>query len=216
MYMDAQVGIVMEAFRASHAANDTIVVFLGDHGYHLGNHGLYCKHSNFEQATKSPFLISPAMQDVHAPRNVRAYAPVELLDLMPTLKDMAGIGHVDLSKFRVMQGQSLVPVLADPENGFVKPAAYSQYWRKLGSTRMEGYTLRTTRYRFTKWTGKLPFTELYDYLTDPGETISLHGNKTLVKMLTDQYSKRSMKESTAPFDFAERQAMAGAVILLTP
>ena len=209
LYMDTQMGIILEALESSSSKYDTIVVFLGDHGFHLGDKGLYCKHTNYEQGTKVPFIIRPPLRDSALyPLGKRSYAPVELLDLIPTLADMTQL-NFNMSGYQPFQGTTLVPILNDPENAHVKQAAQSQYFRGVGSKRIWGYTVRTTRYRYTQW-GKV-FEELYDYLTDEWEMISLQKNKTLKNLMLNQAfhgGEFNLGLGKVPFDFNQRTNMA--------
>ncbi len=167
-YTDAQIGKVLDELEKQGVAENTIVVLWGDHGWHLGDHSLWCKHSNFEQATRSPLIFSaPGME-----KGLKNSSPAEFVDIYPTLCDLAGIDiPADLD------GTSLKPVLAGKEVK-VKDFAISQYPR---GNRM-GYSLRSDRYRYTAWfqfdyrsdekpsKENLIAEELYDYTTDPDET----------------------------------------------
>jgi iduronate 2-sulfatase len=170
-YMDAQLGKVLDALDASGAAERTIIVFCGDHGYHIGEHELWGKTSNFEYDAHTPLLI-------HAPGNGHAgeqtAALVELVDLFPTLTDLAA-----LPRPPGLEGSSLVPVLSDPTS-HVDSAAFTQHPRPAyfdrepkGQPSHMGYSVRTARVRYTEWrewpTGKVTARELYDSLTDRAE-----------------------------------------------
>lgn len=183
-YTDAQIGILMNALDSLGLSKNTIIVLWGDHGWHLGDHNLWCKHTNFEQATHAPLLIaSPAIK----PSITKS--PSEFIDIFPTLCDLAGLAipsHLD--------GKSLVPLMKNPK-AMVKEFSVSQYPRpfnKLESGRLGwsdgefmGYSLRTGQYRYTMWLKdtfrtKKTFskdlvvaTELYDYSKDPNETINV-------------------------------------------
>lgn len=183
-YTDAQIGILMNALDSLGLSKNTIIVLWGDHGWHLGDHNLWCKHTNFEQATHAPLLIaSPAIK----PSITKS--PSEFIDIFPTLCDLAGLAipsHLD--------GKSLVPLMKDPK-AMVKEFSVSQYPRpqnKLESGRLGwsdgefmGYSLRTGQYRYTIWLKdtfrtKKTFsndlvvaTELYDYKKDPNETVNV-------------------------------------------
>jgi len=210
MYADAQIGIVLDALDASPARDDTIIVLAGDHGFHLGDKGLYCKHTNFEQATRVPLIFVPTKRSRHLyPADSRSYAPVELLDLIPTLVELTEVrNYLNLNNFAAFQGTSLVPIMRDPTNGFVKQAAVSQYFRKRGSKTVWGYTVRTTRYRYTLWGNRIQ--ELYDYLNSNEERTSLHAN---AKLRTDlvKFAYRNKQfnlgNGKMPFDFSNRQQM---------
>lgn len=211
MYNDVQIGIILDALHSSSSRDDTIIVFTSDHGFHLGDKGLYCKHTNFEAATKTPVVVVPAKRDpIRYQRGGKSYAPVELLDIMPTLFELARLeNHVDLSIYKVWQGVSLMPILKDPENAYVKQMAVSQYFRNTGSAQIWGYSVRTTRYRYTGWDRK--FEELYDYLQDEWETNSFQKNQALKNSLLNNayYNARNFNAGRMkiPFDFADRTAM---------
>lgn len=183
-YTDAQIGILMNALDSLGLSKNTIIVLWGDHGWHLGDHNLWCKHTNFEQATHAPLLIS---SPVIKPSVTKSQS--EFIDIFPTLCDLAGLSipsHLD--------GKSLVPVMKDPKVT-VKEYSVSQYPRpqnKLESARLGwsdgefmGYSLRTNSYRYTIWlkdtfrTSKtfskelVVATELYDYGKDPNETVNV-------------------------------------------
>ncbi len=176
-YMDAQFGRVLDALERQGYLDDTIVVFWGDHGYHLGENARWGKQTCFETATRSPLIVA-------APAGVRGAScahPSELVSLYPTLCDLAGLpvpGHV--------QGPSLAPLVADPGRSW-EGAALSQFPRPVRVSGPEvrpepddcmGYSIRTDRYRLTLWTRVLPphdevAAELYDYERDPLETVNL-------------------------------------------
>ncbi|MFO1447818.1 MAG: sulfatase [Opitutaceae bacterium] len=163
-YVDAQVGRVMSELERLHLLENTIVVFVGDHGFSLGEHGLWGKLTNFEEATRAPLIICAP----HRQSPGRTQALVELLDIYPTICDLAGLplpSHV--------QGVSLTPLWENPKREW-KHAAFSQYPR--GSHM--GYSMRTDRYRFTHWQntqhpGLREKFELYDHTNDPGENTNL-------------------------------------------
>jgi arylsulfatase A-like enzyme len=174
-YVDAQIGKILDSLEAAGIADKTIVVLWGDHGWHLGDHGMWCKHTNFEQATRSPLIIVPAASGNKRPGG-KSTSPVEFLDIFPTLCELAGIPAP-----AAIQGTSLCPVLADP-SAKVKPFAVSQYPRGNGSREVVGYAFRDERYRYVRWVpagGPATDTEaeeLYDYATDPLETRNLAGD----------------------------------------
>ncbi len=188
-YVDAQVGRVLAELHKTGLDKNTIVVLWGDHGWHLGDHGLWCKHSNFEQATHSPLIISaPGF-----PTDGKTKAMVESLDIFPTLCELAKLPIPG-----TLQGESLVPILENPK-AKGRAFAMSQYPRQ--GDRLMGYALRTERYRFVAWmkgeirnTGKfdpanIVSLELYDYQTDPLETVNQAKNpeyKDVVKELEEQ------------------------------
>lgn len=158
-YMDAQAGVVLEALKRLGLEENTIVVFSGDHGWHLGEHGLWHKRSLFEESTRVPFIIAaPGTKGI----GKRSTSLVELLDVYPTLCDFAGIPTPD-----VLQGKSLRPVLEDPGVS-IHDAAFTQA-RRGKDAEYWGRTVRTARWRCTEWDEGRNGIELYDHDADPHE-----------------------------------------------
>jgi len=170
-YLDAQVGRVLDGLAASGVADRTIVVFLSDHGYQVGEHGLWGKTSNFEYDARVPLLIrDPAGAAVPGPTDSLA----ELIDLFPTLTELCGLHQPD-----GLQGTSLVPVLQNAEVR-VKAAAMTQHPRPAyydrspaGQPQLMGYSVRTAAARYTEWrdwaTGRTTARELYLQSDEPAE-----------------------------------------------
>ena len=177
-YTDAQIGLVLDELDRLGLSQNTIVVLCVDHGFSLGENGLWCKHSNFEKAVHTPLIVrAPGQQKAGG----RTRALTESLDIYPTLCDLAG-----LEKPPHLEGQSFAPILKDPMQT-VKTAAFSQYPRGGNENYVMGYSMRTDRYRFTRWGAQ--GTELYDHQNDAGETINIAGraeNAALVAMLEKQ------------------------------
>ncbi len=162
-FMDAQVGRVLEALDETGLVDNTIVVFTSDHGYHLGEHGLWQKMSLFEESARVPLII--AAPGMSKPGSV-AKTPVGLIDLYPTLVDLCDVDAPDN-----LQGQSLAPMLKDPTapgRGYT----ISQVTRR-GNPRPFGYTIRTPRWRYTEWGKGKEGRELYDHENDPREITNL-------------------------------------------
>lgn len=166
-YMDAQLGKVLDALDKTGLSENTIIILWGDHGWHLGDHGLWCKHTNFESATRAPLII-------HAPGFAPGKTPrvAEFVDVFPTLCELA-----KLDPPPTLEGTSLVPLMRDanlaPEKW--KKAAFSQYPRAGG---VMGYSVTDGRYRFTSWQkkdGSVVAAELYDHENDPQENKNLAG-----------------------------------------
>ena len=155
-FMDAQVGHVLDALDRLGLASNTIVVFTSDHGYHLGDHGLWQKQSLFERSARVPLVI--AGPTVTA-RGQVARGVVELVDLYPTLAALAG-----LTPAAPLDGVSLSPMLTNP-SATVKDAAFSQA--------RNGYAVRTDRWRYIEWDGGKEGAQLYDMENDPAETTNL-------------------------------------------
>ena len=172
-YMDAQLGLVLDELDRLDLAKNTIVVLWGDHGWKLGEHDAWCKHSNAENDTNGALLLSvPGMKHAGA----KATGLVEFVDIYPTLAELAGLplpAH--------LEGLSFKPVLDHPTRPW-KTAAFSQYPRPgnsaTGGIPLMGYSMRTERYRFTVWLhrddpGKVADIELYDHQTDPQENLNV-------------------------------------------
>ncbi|MDX1970344.1 MAG: sulfatase-like hydrolase/transferase [Planctomycetaceae bacterium] len=164
-YMDAQLGRVLDALEANGFADNTIIVLWGDHGWHLGDHGMWCKHTNYEQAARIPMLfVMPGVAQAGA----RSAALVETVDIYPTLCELAG-----LPVPQGLDGKSVKPVLQDP-TATTKEAIFHVYPR---AQRM-GRAVRTARYRLVEWKqigapSDSAELELYDYVADPSETKNL-------------------------------------------
>lgn len=159
-FMDAQVGRLLDALDRFRLADKTIVVFWSDNGYHVGDHGLWKKQSLFENSARVPLIIAAPDQRAKGRTSRRT---VELVDLYPTLADLCG-----LTPPAQLAGRSLKPLLDDPAATWSKPA-FTQVWR--GG--FPGYSVRTERWRYTEWEDGSRGAELYDYETDPGETVNL-------------------------------------------
>ena len=156
-FTDAQVGKVLDALDRLKLAERTVVVFLGDHGYHLGERGWWNKNTIYELSARAPLIIAPpaGKNSGKACRRI-----VEFLDLYPTLADLAG-----LQPPPGLQGVTLRPLLDDPDAPWSRPA-YTQVRRG----EFMGRSVRTDRWRYTEWddNGKAGV-ELYDHDADPGE-----------------------------------------------
>lgn len=144
--IDAQLGKLLDALEALDLAKNTIIVLWGDHGWKLGDYGNWCKHSNMELDTRVPLFFSVPWLEKGLP----SQSLVEFVDIYPTLCDLAGI-----EKPAHLEGQSLLPVLKDPE-AIIKDVAISQYPRgkSLGYDRkreLMGYSIRSGQYRYTRW-----------------------------------------------------------------
>lgn len=171
-YMDTQLAKVLAALEQHGLADSTVIVFTSDHGYHLGEHGLWAKTSCFELDARVPLIIAaPKMKQA----GVRTSSLVELLDLFPTLSDLCG-----LPASSGLEGVSLRPVLENA-NVELKKGVFTQHPRPAYFDRTEkgipdamGYSVRTDKVRYTEWreweTDRLVASELYEHATDPNES----------------------------------------------
>ena len=173
-FIDAQIGKIVDKLKETGLHKNTIIVIWGDHGWHLGDHGLWNKHSNFEQATRSPLVIF----DPRVNKRMQIKSPTEFVDIFPTLCAATGLQIPEN-----LDGKNLMPLIKG-EQISIKPFAVSQWT----SAKKTGYSFRTDRYRYTVWLNGKKSTdpvfeedifaeELYDYRTDPAETINLAGEK---------------------------------------
>lgn len=170
-YVDAQIGKVLDELDRLGLRDDTIVVFWSDHGFHLGEHTLWAKTSNFELDARVPVIIA-------TPKHTggqRAEGLVELLDLYPTLADLC---HLQAPEN--LEGKSLRPMLDEP-SATVKDAVFTQHTRPAYPSAKEplvamGYSMRTNQFRYTEWCsvedGHVMVRELYDHEEDPMETVN--------------------------------------------
>jgi len=188
-YTDAQVGKLIAALDKLGMAENTIIVLWGDHGWHLGDHGMWCKHTNYEQATRIPILISgPGIK-----AGQRTSALIETVDLYPTLLELTGQSTPETGIAGVgLDGKSVVPVLKDPSQK-VNDYVFHAYPRaeKTEDTKRKliGRAVRSDRYRLVEWKepndpAERAAIELYDYQADPLEKKNLaKDNPELVTQL---------------------------------
>jgi iduronate 2-sulfatase len=180
-FMDAQVGKLLDALDRLKLTDNTIIVFLSDHGYNLGEHGQWQKFSLFENSVKTPLIIAaPGM-----PKGNTSRRTVELLDIYPTLAELCGL-EMPVS----LQGKSLIPLLKKPESKWERPA-FSEIHRG----KVTGRSVRTQKWRYTEWDDGLSGTELYDHDIDPEEFTNLSLKPSyqntvvqLKKLLQDSHS----------------------------
>jgi iduronate 2-sulfatase len=209
--MDAQVGRVLDALDRNGLADNTIVVFTSDHGYHTGEHGLWQKMSLFEESARVPLIIAaPGVGG----KGSASKAPVGLVDVFPTLTELCNVKPPSN-----LQGQSLVPMMKHP-SATGRGWALTQVTRGGGGgarrranaaanvanppqeapapRRVFGYSLRTPRWRYTEWDEGKAGRELYDHDADPRE----------LKNLADDPSQ---KETVSKLSGQLREAVAGTL-----
>ncbi|MEX0321353.1 MAG: sulfatase [Puniceicoccaceae bacterium] len=207
-FIDAQVGKLIDALEdpdgnsetSDSIAQNTIVVLWSDHGFHLGDHnGFWAKHTNYEISTRVPLIVRAPGLDALGTDGSFTSAPVELVDIYPTLVDLCSLPVPDQPDGYELQGTSFLPLLEDPAQPW-KKAAFSQYQRYMRGDREGdvpiahngngmGYSVRTARFRYTEWWRTVSsnqtqdlhvpvydapeHVELYDYVVDPDETVNL-------------------------------------------
>ena len=167
-YVDAQIGRLIKGLEENGLAKNTIIVLWGDHGYYLGDHGEWCKHTTYEVAAKVPLVIVAPGQK----KGQRTKALAELVDLFPTLCDLT-----EIPTPKNLHGVSLKPLLSKPTTPW-KKGAFSQYFKsKPGVGKVLGTSLRTDRYRYTEWrkndhTGSLEDITLVDFHGNPHKNVA--------------------------------------------
>ena len=181
-WVDSQIGRVLKELDDLGLRDNTIVVIWGDHGWHLGDEGLWCKHTNFEIAARAAFIVStPTMK----PAGKKTDALVEYVDIYPTLCALAKLPLPD-----GLEGTSFAPLLDDPSRSW-KKAAFSQYPRRQD---VMGYSMRTDRYRYTEWQKRdnpdeIVARELYDEQADPMETVNLAGHPDQASVVQELHAQ---------------------------
>jgi iduronate 2-sulfatase len=188
-YIDALVGRLLKQLKTSGLAENTIVCLWGDHGFHLGEQGLWTKANNYELSARVPLLFRYP-ETIKAGK--RSGALVELVDVYPTLADLCGLNAPS-----GLEGISLSPLIQKPSLIW-KKAAFTQYPRSFkshrhrGSGDIMGYAIRTDTHRYVEWRkgmeDKVLHRELYDHRKDPQEMKNLAGlkqNGEIVSKLTE-------------------------------
>ena len=183
-FIDEQVGRLIDHLESLGQTENTVICLWGDHGWHLGDHGMFCKHTNYEQATRSPLiLVAPDI----IPAGTSTNAPTEFVDIYPTLCDLTG-----LEPHPQLEGTSLLPIIENPTSS-VKLVSISQYPRRYNKQDVMGYAYRDHRYRYVEWiqkrfrqgekTGPIILQELYDYDKDPFERTNLANDRSYTNRL---------------------------------
>ncbi|MDD9866192.1 MAG: sulfatase, partial [Verrucomicrobiales bacterium] len=173
-YVDALIGKLLKELDRLKLTQNTIVLMYGDHGFHLGEQGLWTKANNFELSTRVPLIVSAPGQP-----HGKTDALVELVDVFPTVCELAG-----LMLPTGLEGASMLPLFSDPGRKW-KTAVFSQYPRSRMGNRhsrhgdVMGYSIRTKRYRYVEWqnwkTKAVGARELYDHRSDPDDMKNVGG-----------------------------------------
>jgi len=187
-YIDAQVGLLMETLKETGVADNTIICFWGDHGWHLGEHGHWGKVTNYEDAARAPLIISAPGFD----GGNRVTKLTEFLDVYPTLCELVGLpipAHAE--------GKSLVPLMRG-EDVTLHEAALTQMSHSRGENATMGWSIRTPHYRYIEWRSadfsadkaifgnRAQAAELYNYETDPLERENLADKADHAAVLKEQ------------------------------
>jgi iduronate 2-sulfatase len=189
-FMDAQFGLVLAELKKQGLDKNTLVIFISDHGYNLGEHGLWQKRSLYEDSARVPFIIRDPDNKVVGQSTQRV---TELLDLYPTVADLCG-----LAPDKRAQGKSLRPLLEDPRRPWAnvaytqvdfsaanKDATFSGGKQKKAPARKVGRSVRTERYRYTEWNGGEDGVELYDHDKDPKELTNVAKDPAYAQTVND-------------------------------
>jgi len=159
-FVDAQVGRLLAALKQLKLQQNTIIVLWGDHGYHLGEHGLWRKNSLYEDSARAPLIIvAPGIKS----KTHDCPATVEFVDVYPTIAELA-----ELQPPKNLEGVSLVSLLRDARKKWERPAFTEVHFREV-----PGYSIRTQDWRYTEWGHGEQGTELYDETKDPLEMHNL-------------------------------------------
>ncbi|MDF1659863.1 MAG: sulfatase [Verrucomicrobiales bacterium] len=172
-FVDAQVGRLLDALEENGLMEKTIIVFWSDHGYFLGEKGLWYKRKAFERSAKMPLIIAaPGLA-----KDGATLEPVELLDLYPTLADLCG-----LTPPENLEGASLRPLLENPDTATWDKPAVTQIWHNPTAW---GYSLRNERWRYTEWLEGEAGVELYDHNNDPEEITNLANDPSKADLMKE-------------------------------
>jgi iduronate 2-sulfatase len=187
LFLDANVGRLLDALKRTGQEQNTTIVFWSDHGYQLGEHGQWMKQTLFEPSARTPLIIAGAGVKSRGKACART---VEFLDIYPTVAALAGLKDVPST----LHGVSLMPLLDNPTRAWNRPAV-----TQVQRPQVSGYSLRTERYRYSMWKQGEEGEELYDYTQDPREmknlakdpaaaTLKAQLRDTLVKILEKRKS----------------------------
>ena len=179
-FVDTQIGRVLDAMDRLDLWKNTVVVFWSDHGYLLSEHGQWMKQSLFEQSARVPMIIvTPDHENAGKP----SHRTVELLDLYPTLADLAGLEAPE-----TIEGVSLRPLLENPEASWNRPA-----FTEVRRQGIPGYSVRTERWRYNEWDHGAAGSELYDHESDPEEFVNLAHDPNYADVVAEL--KKMMREN---------------------
>ena len=154
-FVDAMLGRVLDGLDRSGRADNTIIVVFGDHGFHVGEKSSYAKKTLWRESTRvALFIVAPGVTQP----GTRTNASVSLLDLYPTLTELAGLpipAHVE--------GTSLMPLLKNPDSEWDRPVVTTNGY--------QNHSITDDRYQYIRWSDGSE--ELYDFVADPHEFVNL-------------------------------------------
>jgi uncharacterized sulfatase len=163
-FLDAQVGKLLKALEETNQLDNTLIVFFGDHGYHLGEHNWWNKVTVFEKGTNAPFII--ASQSV-CEKGAVSDAMFEYIDIFPTLAELMKLNNTP----QYLEGRSFAGTVYDPSKPF-----RSEVRAIVNRGKMIGRMVKTRNWRYVEWDNGMKGNELYDQVSDPGEYENLAGN----------------------------------------
>lgn len=189
-YIDAQIGKILDELKQQKLDKNTIVVLWSDHGWHLGEHGIWGKMTNFDIATNSPLIIKlPGANK----KGTISNSIVETVDLYPTLAELCNLNYPN-----DIDGKSLIPILKDPEKS-IKSYARSFYYRNNAL----GKAIKTENYRIVRWATEkdsVVAVELYDHRNDPSENNNIaFQNRVITDSLLTQLNEAKFLSADKPF-----------------
>jgi len=199
-FLDANVGLLLDALDRLKLSDNTILVFWSDHGYHLGEHFLWQKRTLFDPSARAPLFISDPRIPAH--NGATCQRVVEFIDMYPTIADLAGLPVSDDLK---LDGRSLKPLLENPETEW-DGVGITQVLRPMegGARHVMGRSISTERWRYIDWNGGKAGHELYDRDNDPDEHTNLADkpeHAALIAGLKKQLNEKASSEvPTAPFN----------------
>ncbi|MCC5930095.1 MAG: sulfatase [Cyclobacteriaceae bacterium] len=175
-YIDAQIGKIVDELHKLNLQQNTIIIIWGDHGWHLGDHLIWGKHTIFERSLKSAFIIK--LNGGGTSQKIIMEQIVSSIDIYPTVMALCG-----LDMPHETDGRSLLPIMNDKNSNVWENVSYG-YFRN-------GISMRTARYRLTKYfRDNEPIVELYDHMEDPNEVRNIAaGNQDIVNSLMSLWEK---------------------------
>jgi uncharacterized sulfatase len=186
-FLDANIGRLLDALDRLKLADNTVIVFLSDHGYHLSERGQWMKQTLFERSARAPLMIAGPGVSARGRATSRI---VEFIDIYPTLAELAGLPAPE-----GLHGRSLRPLLNNPQATWSHPAL-TQVRRGPPNATFMGYSVRSDRWRYTEWDNGARGVELYDEVADPNELQNLASDPKHAKTRADmQQLLRRIRES---------------------